>query len=119
MKVETKISFYLANSTIRIFKSTIRFMEEPKYIRFRVSEDRRSMILEPYHKKTFTSFKIPKNLFEYGGSMQVHSKAFCDLLAAQLNWDTDCSYRIVGGLIHKPKKMAIFDLTSAEVIRQD
>lgn len=119
MKIETKISFYLASSTIRIFKSTIRFMEEPKYIRFRVSEDRTSMILEPYHKKTFTSFKIPKNLFDSGGSMQVHSKAFCYLLASQLKWDISNSYRIVGGLLSKPKKMAIFDLTSAEVISQN
>ena len=119
MKIETKISFYLANNTIRIFKSTIRFMGEPKFIRFRISEDRKSMILEPYHKKTFTSFKIPKNLFDYGGSMQVHSKAFCSLLATQLNWNAECSYRIVGGLLHKPKQMAIFDLTSAEVIRQE
>lgn len=119
MKVETKISVYLASNTIRIFKSTIRFLDTPKYIRFRVNDDGTSMLVEPYDKKSFISFKIPKNIFDSKGSMEVHSKAFCRLLASMVNWDTDYSYRITGRLINKPKKLAIFDLTSAEVIRQD
>ena len=119
MGVHAKLSVYVASNTIRIFKSTIKFLDVPKYIRFRVNDAGTSMMVEPYDKKTFISFKVPKNLFDTDKSMEVHSKAFCQLLASMMNWRTDCSYRLKGILVNKHKKVAIFDLTSAEVIRQD
>ncbi len=70
------------------------------------------MAVEPYHRKTFTSFVVPKNLYSYNGAMVVYSKSLCSLLYSRLNWNKDKSYRIPGRIL-KEYKTAVFDLTNA------
>ncbi len=112
---ETYISFYLSSNTIRIFKSAIRVLGEPAFIQFKVHTDGKSMIVQPYDRITLTSFRVPKNLFDDNGSMEIHSKGLCRLLANQRGWNTDCSYRIRGRLIEQ-QGLAVFDLTTATII---
>lgn len=87
-------------------------MDNPRFIRFSVNEEATLMAVEPYHRKTFTSFAVPKNLYSYNGAMVVYSKSLCGLLYNKLNWDADKLYRIPGR-IFKEQKTVVFDLTNA------
>lgn len=119
MKTETTyISFYLKSNTIRIFKKTIRGLGMPKFIRFRVNPEGTSMLLEEFDRITLTSFRIPKNIDDIDGSMEVHSKPFSRIMAFKQGWDVEKSYRIPGKVI-KHQKVAVFDLTQAVQISED
>lgn len=87
-------------------------MENPKYIRFSVNEEGTLLAVEPYHRKTFISFAIPRNIYSYSGAMVVYSKSLCALLYNRLNWNEDKLYRIPGKIL-KEEKTAVFDLTNA------
>lgn len=114
----TYISFYLKSNTIRIFKKAIRGLGLPQFIRFRVNSEGTSMVLEKYDRITLTSFRIPKNIEDVDGSMDVHSKPFCRLMAFKLGWDVEKSYRIPGRVIQH-QKVVVFDLTQAVQITED
>lgn len=113
----TYISFYLKSNTIRIFKKTIRGLGSPKFIRFRVNPEGTSLLLEEWDRITLTSFRIPKNIEDVEGSMDVHSKPFSRLMAYKLGWDAEKSYRIPGRVIQH-QKVAVFDLTQAVQITE-
>lgn len=87
-------------------------MDNPEFIRFSVNEEGTLLAVEPYHKKSFTSFKIPENLYSYNGAMIVYSKQLCSLLYNRLDWNKNELYRIPGR-IFKEQKTAVFDLTNA------
>ena len=112
MDKNTFISVRLTNGSIRIFKEAIRLMDNPKFIRFSVNEEGTLLAVEPYHRKTFTSFAIPRNLYSYNGAMVVYSKSLCSLLYNRLNWNENKLYRIPCKII-KEQKAAVFDLTHA------
>lgn len=112
MDKNTFISVRLTSGSIRIFKEAIRLMDNPKFIRFSVNEEGTLLAVEPYHRKTFTSFTVPKNLYSYSGAMVVYSKSLCTLLYNRLHWNKDKLYRIPGKIL-KEQKTAVFDLTNA------
>lgn len=58
MDGQTHPSLYLRWNRIRVFKSTIRLLGTPKFVQFSVHQDGTSMILSPFDKKSFTSFRI-------------------------------------------------------------
>ena len=76
MDKNTFISVRLTSGTIRIFKETIRLMDNPEFIRFSVNEEGTLLAVEPYHRKTFTSFTVPKNLYSYNGEMVVSASRY-------------------------------------------
>lgn len=112
MDKNTFISVRLTSGSIRIFKETIRLMENPEFIRFSVNEEGTLLAVEPYHRKTFTSFTVPKNLYSYNGEMVIYSKSLCAVLYSRLDWNKDKLYRIPGKIL-KEEKAAVFDLTNA------
>ncbi|MBQ2378058.1 MAG: hypothetical protein II297_06630 [Clostridia bacterium] len=65
--------------------------------------------------RTFTTLRVPKNIYDENGGMEVHSKGLCRILANRLGWDVSSSYRIPGKLIPR-QKIVVFDLTSATII---
>ena len=115
MESDTYLSLYLKSNTLRVFKSTLRLMGTPEFVQFSVHTDGNSMMLVPYHKKSFTSFRVPKNIYDDQGSLKVHSKGMCRLLANRLNWNVDCSYRVPGKYFQK-QNMIIYNLSAASVI---
>lgn len=117
MSETTYVSFYLGSNTIRIFKSTVRFLGTPKFIQFRVNGDLSSLILVPQSKNSLTNHRVSQNIYAVTGSMEIHSKALCGLLAARCHWDTQRSYRVPGKLIDA-QKIVLFDLSKATEIPQ-
>lgn len=115
----TYLAFYLRSDTARVYVGALRGIGEPKIIRFLINPDTMEMIMQPYHRKEFQSFRVPKGVYEpdHGiyRSMQVHSKEFCRLVAGQLGWTDQVSYR-VPGKIYRERKMVLFELRKAEII---
>lgn len=113
----TYISFYLSDNTIRIFKSTVRKLGTPPFLQFLIHPNGQSMVMQPYETRSFTTIRVPKNLYSDNGKTQAYSKGLCRLLANKLNWDINCSYRIPGRLIPQ-QKLVVYDLSQATVISQ-
>lgn len=112
MDSSTYISVYLYDDTVHIFKSTLKKMQCPKFIRFLVHENGKSLIMEPYDRKTQTSFKVPSGLFDGDKSMRVYSKKFCAALSQMQGWNNRDTYRIPGK-VFRSQRIVMFDLTQA------
>ena len=117
-KSSTYISFYNKRGTIRIFKKTIRLLGSPKFIRFQIHHEKQMLLLEPYGKITFTSFRVPQNLNDDNGKLDIYSKSFTHLISKVMGWDANQSYRVIGET-DEIKKNVIFDLTRAEIIAEE
>lgn len=111
------LSFYLASDTVYVFCSVLQKMGRPTYVRFLINPDTMKLAMQPYHKKEFTSFRVPKALYEdlpgKHVGLRICSRAFCQLLAAKMDWDVDKSYRIPGA-VYPECFIACFDLTKAK-----
>lgn len=112
MDSSTYISVYLYDDAIHIFKSTIKKLQNPKFVRFLVHENGKSLIMEPYDSKTQTSFKVPPGLFDGNKSMRVYSKKFCTALSQMQGWNNRDTYRIPGR-VFQTQRIVMFDLTQA------
>lgn len=75
--------------------------------------------MQPYHQKDFRSFRVPKGVYnpQHGlyQSMQLHSMAFCQILARQLGWNIGQSYRVPGKIV-RSNQFVCFELKKAEPI---
>lgn len=115
----TYISFYHRCNTVRVFKKTMRALGSPKFIRFRVHENGRYMLLEPFDRISQNStFRVPVNLEDENGNMDIHSKPFTRAIAKKMGWDITRSYRIPGE-VYQSEKIVVFDLTKAVIITED
>lgn len=115
MRSGTHISFYLRGGTIHIHRSTIRALDNPQFVRFLISDDGTTLLVQSYYKKDFRSFRVPESTNDEIGRVQIHSKGLCGVFMKRFGWKEELSYRIPG----KPfptQGVAAFDLTRAEVI---
>lgn len=111
----TYVSFYTKSNTIRIYKRTIRAMGMPNFIRLRIHQTKRLIIIEPYHKMTFASFRVPSPSGRTWAGFDIHSKRFTEIVATMMNWDTERTYR-VRGKFYEGQKIIRLDLLRAEHI---
>ena len=113
------LSFYLGSDTVYVFCSVLQKMGCPAYVRFLINPDTMQLVMQPYDKMGFTSFRVPKALYENPPgkhvSFRIRSRAFCRLLAAKLEWNVDKSYRIPG-TVYSEYLIARFDLLEAREI---
>lgn len=97
------VSFYMRSNTIRIFKSTIRAMGTPKFIRLRIHETEGTMIIEPYDRITFSSFRVSLPFKDAKEGLDIHSKRFIRIIAEFMRWDMEQTYRVAGELYERQK----------------
>lgn len=113
------LSFYLSSDTVYVFCDVLHRIGRPPYVRFLINPNTMQLVIQPYHKKEFTSFRVPKamykNLPEKHVSFRIRSRAFCQLLAAKMGWNADRSYRIPG-TVYSKYSIARFDLIEAREI---
>ncbi len=114
----TYISFYNKSGTIRAFRQTVRAIGEPRFIRFQLHKERHLMLLEPFDRISFTSFRVPININKDNGKLDIKSKSFTRLISEAMEWDVERSYRIPGE-VNEEQKHVIFDLSRAEIITED
>lgn len=95
------VSFYMRSNTIRIFKNTIRAMGSPKFIRLRIHDREKTIIIEPYDRSTFSSFRVPLPLNAAKEGLDIHSKLFIRIVAKRMRWDMERTYRVSGELYER------------------
>lgn len=116
---DTYISFYLSGGRLHIQPEALRKIGCPPYVRFLLSEDGKSMIMEPYNRKVFASMRVPKGLYSKSDKrsrMEVKCAPFCRLMANHLGWDAYSSYRIQGK-VYPNQRIAKYDLQTAYAIK--
>lgn len=117
MAEATFISLYGKCGKIHIFKSTLRGLGYPKFVRFRLNPDGR-ILLEPHDRISLTSFRVPKHIDGIEGEqMEVSTTALIRAVFHEFKFDLSKSYRIEGKL-YKEQRVAIFDISSANIIRE-
>ena len=115
MENNVYLSFYLGSYTIRIFKDAIRKLQTPRFIQIQIHKDGHSLMIAPSNVNSLTTFRVPKNIYQDNGNMEVHSYGLCRIIAEKLHGDITRSYRVPGYYIPE-KGVAIFQLTKAELI---
>lgn len=112
---DTYISFYLKAYRIHVFVNSLRGIGSPSRICFMISGDGKNLLVKPYPKRDFKSHSVPDKVYKGEGGLDISSFKLCGLIAQMQHWDGNHSYRIPG-TVFSEKKIAIFDLTKAEVI---
>lgn len=109
------ISICYCDGGIRLFKSTIRGLNTPPYVKIYVHKTKALLAITPDGKRTFTTHKTPRNIYDEKGRMVIYSKKLCAALYREMKWDKDKLYRVPGRII-KEEKVAYFDLNNAEAL---
>ena len=78
-------------------------MGMPKFIRLLIHETEGTMIIEPYDKITFSSFRVLFPFNDAKEGVDIHSKRFIRIVAALMRWDMERTYRVAGGLYERQK----------------
>lgn len=116
------LSFYLGSDTIYIFCGVLKKMGRPAYVRFLIDANAMRLAMQPYHRMEFTSFRVPKALYDdqpgKNVSFRIRSRAFCQLIAVKMGLDANKSYRIPGEIYPKCST-ACFNLMDAREIHTD
>jgi hypothetical protein len=109
------ISFYLARGIVRIHRSTIDMLGNPRFVRLMVSIDEKSILLVSAAKKDFQSFRVPGNYNEDNWRFEIGCIQFCRYLTANLSWAPFASYRFSGDL-YTPSRFVRFCLTNGVLL---
>lgn len=109
------ISFYLKASRIHIFVETLRCIGRPGRIRFLISSDGRTLLMQAHEQRDFTSHMVPREVYDGKRQLEISSCKLCKILAELHGWDPACSYR-VPGRIAIDAHSALFFLDQAEVV---
>ncbi len=106
------ISFSLKDGQIRIFRSTISALGEPKYIRFLLDLQNKSLGVQGRSQKTGECFAVPG----YTQERWVF-RIMCTNLLKNIweitGWNLESTYR-ARGIYKKEYDMILFELTSAK-----
>ena len=114
---DTCISFYLSSNRIHIFLDALRFLGSPPFVRFLLSKDHKSMVMQAYDRLEFTSLRVPNADVESTkrNQMEVASIMLCQIIKGWFCWTDGLSYRVPGRYIKK-QNIILFDLTKAYAI---
>lgn len=117
LNYDTYISFYLSSNRVHIFTETLHYLGDPAFVRFRLSHDHKSMIMEAYDRLEFTSLRVPNREITRSkrNQMEVHSTSLCQIIKDWFCWTDGLSYRVPGRYIKK-QNIIFFDLSKAYAI---
>lgn len=115
MAMSTYLSLYGKCGKIHVFKSSLRALGYPRFIRFRLNPDGR-ILLEPHDRISLTSFRVPKRIDGVEAEqMEVSTTALIRAVFREFNFDLSKSYRLEGKL-YEEQRVAIFNIASATLI---
>lgn len=119
--LDTFVSFYLAQGRVHIPPGALYGIDCPRYVRFLLAKDGKSMIMEPYDHKEFQSMRVPKCMYESNPTrrqMEIRCMLFCRLLASWLKLDMGKSYRFPGKILCN-QQLVVFDLTDVASVHNE
>ena len=110
----TGVSLCQKTGTIRIFRSTIKELSDPKYIRFLFNLEKRTLAVQAVKRKEAECFRVP----EYNPKdwdFKICSIQMQRMIWKVCDWSENATYRIAG--THYPEyNLVEFDLKQAVVV---
>lgn len=111
----TGVSLCQKTGTIRIFRSTIKELSDPKYIRFLFNPEKRTLAVQAAKRKEAECFRVP----EYNPKdwdFKICSIQMQRMIWKVCDWSENATYRIAG--THYPEcNLVEFDLKQAVVVQ--
>ena len=105
----------IKTGTIRIFRSTIKELSDPKYIRFLFNPEKRTLAVQAAKRKEAECFRVP----EYNPKdwdFKICSIQMQRMIWKVCDWSENATYRIAG--THYPEyNLVEFDLKQAVVVQ--
>lgn len=111
------VSFYLRRSTIHLHRSTLNGINTPQFVRFLISQDRKSFLVRSWKAKDFHSFRVLTDQAGRVCNAEIHSYGLCEFVTQINGWDANFSYRVYGKVFPN-QEIALFDFASAVVIHE-
>ena len=109
----TGVSLCQKTGTIRIFRSTIKELSDPKYIRFLFNPEKRTLAVQAAKRKEAECFRVP----EYNPKdwdFKICSIQMQRMIWKVCDWSENATYRIAG--THYPEyNLVEFDLKQDEI----
>lgn len=107
----TGVSLCKKAGRIRIFRSTIKRLGEPKYIRFLFNPEKQLFAVQASDRKDSECFYVPK-CSENDWNFVINSIPMLRIIWKVCKWDEEKSYRI-SGTYHAECNLVVFDLKQA------
>lgn len=107
------------SNAMHIGKGVIRILAQPEYLCFRVSKDRKSIIIFPCEYSDPMSYKVPEGIFsDHRKTMRVCSKAFVKEALLANHLDVNSTYTVYGRYYAR-QNLVCFNLQEAFENRMD
>lgn len=114
----TGISFSFKRGRFRIYRATMKAMEEPEHIRILMKRDEKMLALQAMDHMTMDTIEVPKTKGQSQSGYEVSSQSFIEMIYEMCGWDPACSYAALG-YKYPQKGVVIFDLKEAEERKPD
>lgn len=104
---------------MHIGKGVIRILNHPEYLCFRISKDRKSIIIFPCEYSDPMSYRVPEGILsDHHKTMRVFSKAFVREALLANHLDVNSTYTVYGRYYAR-QNLVCFDLQEAFENRMD
>jgi len=112
------ISFSIKRSRVLIYRSTIRELKSPEYIRFLLNKKKHTIAVQCCEQIDQDSFKVPDLANDKRVQFEISSMNFLSIIYEIANWDPKKTYHLTGYYIEK-YRLVLYDLNEANVISDD
>ena len=111
----TGVSLCQKTGIIRIFRSKIKELGDPKYIRFLFNPEKRTLAVQATSRKEAECFRVPKyNSKDW--DFKICSVQMLRMIWKVCGWNENDTYRAAG--IHYPEyNLVEFDLNQADIVQ--
>lgn len=103
--------------TIRIFRSTIFELGQPKYIRFLFNPQKEKLAVQSCEKKELECFRVPKNNVE-NWDFRINSLSMLTMIWKTCGWNDEKTYRLKG-ISYPEYNLIEFNLKQAKELETD
>ena len=110
----TGVSLCQKKGIIRIFRSTIKELGDPRYIRFLFNPEKRTLAVQSVSRKEAECFRVPKYNPE-NWEFKISSVPMLRMIWKTCDWDTEKTYRLTG-ICHSEYNLVEFDMKQATVL---
>jgi len=93
-------------------------MNNPEFVGFLLSTDRKTFIMQARAKKDFYSVRLRIKQTGKTDKAEAYSYGLCEYIAEINGWDVNCSYRVFGKN-YSNQGIAVFDFSSSEQINDE
>lgn len=108
-----RISFNYKADTVRIYKSTINVLGNPRFIHFLINPERKQLFIQGSNTREHDSLEVPGSDYRNRYSFVLHGRRCIKKISTMAGWDLDGSYTLTGKYLDG-YNMVQFELEAAE-----